>query len=324
MFSFMDHDEDGKLLRRMVKAMGLLGVWFIISGGIFDGFLERPNQSNVVINFNGQVVDDEMKPVAGAVVRGRVRQWAKPLGMQAMTRFEDVTTTSNEDGHFSFQNLNGNALIVLMIERAGYVSAIENTREFRYERIEGSEVAQVPKPAPFVLSRRAEVAKEVVRLSELTRLRRDGTMFIINPVSRSFNLTNAQDRIEVRFESIPGSLLITNRARPRSRPEKATPWRLTVGVPEGGVKLIPEDARGNSPVLVKAPEEGYAAVDSVEGMVSEYVVARIRSVEFYFFMGEPKVYGKGSLIIGPWDEDIWTEVVVETSVNPDGGRSLIE
>jgi hypothetical protein len=147
---------------------------------------------------------------------------------------------------------------------------------------------------------------------------------IINPESRSFNKTNVQNRIEVRFESDPGSLPITNLVRGFRGPTNTTPWKLTITVPHGGVKVMPEDARENPAALLKAPGEGYEEMATVEGAVSLWGGRPIERVEFYFFVGEPRVYGKAALMIGPWDEDVWTDVMVETSVNPDGGRSLFE
>jgi hypothetical protein len=157
-----------RLAISLAIVVALLGAWIAVIALVspvrwriyWEGI-----RNNTAIDFYGKVVDADGRPVAGAVVHARLNRHGLLYlfgGKPVTTRKFEVTTDA--EGKFSLQNLNGYGIWFKRIDKEGYqwlygtLSQTDDNISFAYRPTGPSYVPNPDRPAIFPLVRPGEVA----------------------------------------------------------------------------------------------------------------------------------------------------------------------
>lgn len=301
----------------------LLLIWGI--GGLGSVGELFGNGLNGRVNFLGQVVDVDGKPLADVKVETTIRRWSPlNLGMATPAYYDRVTRVTDQDGRFSILNYRGDSLTVKDFNKAGFTTTERqrNGRGFSFDRVNGVSI-DAGRPEVFVLLRQdsAALAERLVPFRFLEGVRCDGTPVRFDLLSgRKVGADEICDLV-VRIERNPVVL-----------PQRVTgqrfkyDWKAEITVVEGGLQVKSERLqsmhREDLELMYKAPENGYEPSYSIHVSKDAGDWSSKRAFSFFVRSRSGMIYGRGVLEIETDTDSERAGVRISGDLNPEGSRKL--
>jgi len=261
---------------------------------------------NVVVNFWGQVVDQDDRPLPGVRVIMSVRKWHFALVGGFDATFPEFSTETDRNGKFELRNAKGNHLSIKALAKEGYEAEPRALRGWGYNNSE----PRHPDPAdPVVLKMwKADIREKLIEGSKLIGVQLDGRAYTMDFVEGI--CVQGEGEGDVRFAL-------------KRLPDVALPGMydriFVMDVINGGLVEEP-DVR--SPMYA-APESGYVArFDSQEKYLdtrgTDAIIKR-----FYLRSRDGKLHGRVKLTVRGWTFGANEgQIRLEYAVNPSGSRVL--
>jgi len=136
------------------------------------------NSQNVSIRFWGKVVDQDEKPLGGAKIRLRVRQWRLVNVGKTRGDFKTFARTSGLDGRFHLDGEKGDVLTVESILKEGYELSPKAQKSFGYN-ISTNITPDPERPVVFRMWH-VQPAEPLVVGQKFARIVPDGRAYSIN------------------------------------------------------------------------------------------------------------------------------------------------
>ncbi len=262
-----------------------------------NAFREWLNGNDAVeMEFYGKVVDDEGKPITGAVVSF---SWdEQPLGRRPKSQ----TTASDADGLFTLHHARGGMLSV-RVSKEGFYLVGPPVQAFRYSL----DPRHFPDPAnPVIFKLRKKGIAEplihlrgTIRSERQYRLASNGTPIEISLYTgEQVAQGQGQFRVEYWID------------RSSDAGQRHLPWRCRFTIPGGGMRLITEDFPFLAPADVYQENVEIASSPDVGGsrFKKSYFIhlpdGKFGRINFSLFNGPNPYFG------------------IEAFINPSGSRNL--
>ena len=253
------------------------------------------NDWRTPINFYGEVMDENTNPVAGANIHF-VWTDLSPTGTT------EKDTSSDQNGFFSLQNVEGKTLTV-EVSKAGYYAYQNYPVGFFYAGKNENFVPDANNPVIFWLRKKGQGTELV---TSQNGIRPDLAVRVsINGDPTSVDLLNKKT-----VES--GDLVLSQIKPDFNHWQQATNWSFHLSIPSGG--FVGE----NDPFPFEAPVSGYQSAVDLNFVQGEPDWATHFVTNFYIVFGQPQKYG--------WlrvEGDIAQETVfLKYAINPTGSGNL--
>jgi hypothetical protein len=246
----------------------------------------------IPIRFFGRVVDENLTPIPGATIHF---QWTD-LSSHGTS---DVGTSSDENGFFSLNDVEGKRLLVRVIKE-GYYSSQQNRLSFEFAN-PFEETYHQPvqdKPVLFHLQKKGE-GEGLVKKSVEILLPGDGS----------------SAKVDFNTGKISSGGQLEVRASKPWPPRPMSPrydWEVALAIGDGGFVEAREE------FAFEPPETGYqnSFVVSMPAMAADWNVSANKTL--YFVFGEPKKYGRLNFRTDGNSRYVFIDYVL----NPSGSRNL--
>ena len=196
---------------------------------------------NVPIQFYGRVVDQDDLPLAGAVIRARIRGWHVDAALNADGHFHTQQATSGIDGRFEISGGRGDVLTIEAVEREGFAPEPESLRSFGYN-ISTNITPARDKPVVFRMWRQ-DIKEDLITGSKFFGITPDGRVYTIDLFNGTISESSTGEGDFRVWVKRPDGIQFGEKYA----------WSMGIEVIDGGVIENPDD---NSPMYL-APEQGY-------------------------------------------------------------------
>ncbi len=251
------------------------------------------NEWRTPIEFYGKVVDENGNPVEGAQIEFSCTDLS-PAGNSY------YRTTSDADGLFSLNNVQGKLLVVRSIVKDGYYVSKQNRNNFFYAGENENFIPEFGNPVVFHLRKKGQ-AEPLITFKKSFRIPRDGTPVEINFLSgKTTALGSGHLRVECWTQ---------DKGR---KSGQMYDWKCLITVPSGGLQIATNEFN------FLAPEDGYQAGFEID--MPETASNWSSDVEYKFFLklADGK-YGRMTFAMIAGGDHF---CMIESSLNPSGSRNL--
>lgn len=262
--------------------------------------------NNVVVNFWGQVVDQDDQPLPGVRVIMSVRKWHFALVGGFDSTFPEFVAQTDGNGRFELRNGRGDNLSIKALTKEGYEAEPGALRSWGYN---GAEVL-VPDPAaPVVLKMwKADIREKLIEGLKFIRLQLDGRAYTVDFVKGT--CAEGEGEGDVRFSM---------RRSPDAALAEMSDRVFEMIVINGGWV---EETDARSPMYA-APENGYVARFESHAKFLDERGPDPFSKRFYLRSRDGKLHGRVRLaVLGRTFGANEGEIRLEYAVNPSGSRVL--
>lgn len=261
---------------------------------------------NVTVNFWGQVVDQDNRPLPGVRVVMSVRRWHFALVGGLDATFPEFVAETDRNGRFELHAASGNSLSIKTLTKEGYEAEPGALREYGYN---GADVFRPDPAAPAILKMwKADIREELIKGSKVIRLQLDGRAYIVDFVKGTCAEGEGEGDVRFSMRRSPDAALAGTSER-----------AFMMTVVSGG--LVEEtDVRSAMHV---APEGGYVAGFGFHTKIQDGDIADPVFKRFYLRSRNGKLHGRVSLTaLGRSFNANESEIWLDYAVNPSGSRLL--
>jgi hypothetical protein len=248
------------------------------------------------IEFYGRVLDENERPVQGAIVEF---SWSDRSADGQSTR----RTTSDSNGSFALKGVQGKGLDV-RIQNTGYYSAPSNPISFEYFDRTERDFHQPSKANPVVFRLRkqgvgAELITSAYGVSPdlYVKAPRNGEIVWVDLLARKVGSA--------------GQLEISHVKPDLEHWREATEWSFRLSLPDGGL------VEQNDDFPFEAPEEGYEPVVEFQFHREDANWTTILQKRYYIAFGRPRRYGRLEV-----ETALERGIRIQYAINPTGSRNL--
>ncbi len=257
-------------------------------------------QSNVQVNFWGEVFNQYEEPVEGALVRVNIRRGNINLSGNPIEQIAKIDISTNHNGRFSILNNKGSMLSIISIEKQGHEMASRQNTNFDYFRSSNS-IPTSSNPQRFTLIQDVDS----VHLS-FTNIKIphpwDGT-----PVQVDLRNGDSSDSADI--------VIIANKGEIQGRKYD---WTLTINVPNGGIY----PASDSNSVTIAPSGDVYVRQWSIafDKEDPEYKGGLNKD---FFIRQNDGIYSRIKMIVAPdIVEDNTSNIIMRVFINESGDRVL--
>ena len=233
----------------MKKALLALSIVIVVFTSVTI-VLRRSGTLDVPINFSGVVMDENNKPIPGAIVNVSIRSWGYNLiAFFRGGRFSRLTVTTDATGAFSVKNRSGDSLTVESIIKPGYDLVRDRSLIFSPALPEsGGLQAQ---GARFLLTSHEVSSPEGLKTFEFqSRIGCDEGFVNFDLLQNTKSTNSAEGDFHVYFSRNPPILGVN---------DTKFDWILRLEAPRGGITDPQKALNSFGPLgmMLKAPDNGY-------------------------------------------------------------------
>ncbi len=266
----------------------------------WDRLKQAAEGDNAPITFLGKVIDQDDKPLPGAMVILRVQKVHFSPQYFVVPEYVRKETTTDTDGRFSLDNISGSSLDIVSLTKPGY--ELEPNVKHNYGTISGS----IDKPMIFRMWL-ANIHEQLIAGQKSFHIVPNGTPYVIDLTKGMIS------------ESGKGDLKVWIKYVEHPIRGQTNDWSCKIEVINGG--LLEEEHSDSS--MYSAPVNGYAPAFQLQQQIKGGQYGSIGTRRFYVMLRNGQEYGRMTIELNaPFNNKVPGLIRLEYAINPSGSRVL--